>query len=136
MGDTQQPEKQLTDSNNEFEELINDIPENVKEEIIESITAIRSTQQMSIPPEALIMTKINENHISEFLAASKENMQNSFVEKKEKQNLHEIFDSHCNDFCYFNNSFIKKPTRGNGKNNLHHSWISWWCGWRLRSWKS
>lgn len=85
MSDVQQPEKHLSDSNSEFEELINNIPEDVKEEIVESITSIRSTQQMSIPPEALIMTKINENHISEFLAASKENMQNSYVEKKQNK---------------------------------------------------
>lgn len=64
-----------------FEEIINGMPDEVKEEIVEGITSIQRTQSMSFPPEALVMTKINEEHISDFLAASRENMQKSYQEK-------------------------------------------------------
>lgn len=74
--------EEMLSNDNEIEQLLNDIPEDVKEEIVEGITAIRKTQSMSFPPEALVMTKVNEEHISEFLAASRENMRKSYEEKR------------------------------------------------------
>lgn len=80
-----QSEEHITKNNEDFEELINSVPDDIKEDIMESITAIRSTQHMSIPPEAIVMSKINEDHITEFLAASKENMIHSYAEKKQNK---------------------------------------------------
>lgn len=79
-----QEERGQTESNidKKFEEMISDIPDEVKEEIVESITSIQRTQSMSFPPETLVMSKITEEHISEFLAASRENMQKSYEEKR------------------------------------------------------
>ncbi len=74
-----------TDTEQDIEQMMNDIPEDVKSEIMDSIMSVHKTQSMAFPAEALIMSKINEEHISEYLAASRENMQNSYAEKKQNK---------------------------------------------------
>ena len=66
-----------------LDEMINGMPEEAKEELIEGITAIQRTQSMSIPAEAIVMSKITEEHISDYLAASKENMQRTHDGKRD-----------------------------------------------------
>lgn len=65
-----------------LEKLMNDMPDEVKEEIFEGIASVQRTQSMSFPPEALVMSKITEDHISEYLSAARENMNKSYEEKR------------------------------------------------------
>lgn len=71
------------------EGVLNDILENVPEEHRKQVekTIIASTFQMKgmISPEVTVMNKITEEHITEYLQGARQEMENSFEERKENR---------------------------------------------------
>lgn len=83
----------------ELDEILEEVPERHRKTIEKFMIASSVQMRGMVSPENAIMEKVSEEHITEYLKGAREEMQNSFSEKK--QNKIFIFFTLLASFAFF-----------------------------------